>query len=111
MELQNLPIDIIEKIRRYTYKPQSNELLEDIKDYYYTKSQLDKLCKQTRLNIYGLLGLIKCLDIDNTLTPCKFSMVVEQLLRHYKYKKYKYFILIDIVMKSKINWSILGYND
>jgi len=40
--LSLLPNEIISKIISYTYSPQSNQLLEDIKSYHVTKALIDR---------------------------------------------------------------------
>lgn len=57
-ELQDLPYELFEKIRRLTYKPQPKELLNDIMDYYTTKMEVSryyynkyKKNNNTRMNI------------------------------------------------------------
>ena len=56
--IQDLPFELFEKIRRFTYKPQPKELLNDIIDYYTTKSKMNiyyhnkyKKNNNTRMNI------------------------------------------------------------
>lgn len=41
--IYNLPIELFLVIRRLTYKPQSKILLNDIKNYYYTKEKISTI--------------------------------------------------------------------
>jgi len=110
VQVQNLPIDIFEKIRRLTYKTQSSELLEDISGYRENELLLHEECKKRQLPIYCAIGLIKYLDSNNVLRDYQYTVVRDYFLRYYKYKEYKYFRVVETIQCTysfRTFWGIL----
>jgi hypothetical protein len=109
-QINDLPIELIEKIRRQTYKPQPNELLNDIISYSALKYVLNKTCDRKNLGNYCIVSLIKFLDENNQIVPYKYSNVCNIIRRNYKYRGYKQFLLLDKIQEIKlfgIFWGIL----
>ena len=114
-QIQNLPNDLFEKIRRLSYKTIDNILLEDIVSYYETKESLKVIQEYQRLSKEYIMGTIKYLDKDNKVViPYKYSTSIDIFSRHYKYNKYKTFRIIEVIQGSKkfgIYWGLMNNSE
>jgi len=109
-QVHSLPIDVIEKIRRHTYRPISVEMKNAIIAHSALKYILNEVCERKNVKKDNLTSLLKFLNDKNQIIPFNYSTVVSRMLRHYKYRNYKSCFLIDKIQQMKsfgLLWNIL----
>jgi len=100
--IQELPLELVEKIRRFTYKTQPSELLAEIIYYGSSTLLLNNICKEKRITKNVVKVFIKYFHHDNQeLIPYKYTHSINIFKRYYKYKNYNNFILIDKISNTK----------
>ena len=110
-QIQELPVDLFEKIRRLTYRKQNMELLNDIISHYTLTNELDQICGNVKTNNKYFCLVLKCMDFDNNkIIPYKYSFI-KRIKRLFKYRNVKDFILIDKYYSFGTLWNILNENE
>lgn len=109
-QVQSLPVEVIEIIRRYTYRKLPIQLQSSIVSHPALKYVLDRMCEQKNIKKNNIISLLKFLNDKNQIIPFNYSTVAERMMRYYKYRDYKNCFLIDKIMNIKsfgILWNIL----